>query len=62
MSYLQDCILSFLRENPEGATLKTIAAGIGSGSDVCRYSIKGLEKFKLVESKKAGYSKIWRAI
>jgi len=54
MSYLQECILAFLRQNPDGATLKTIAAGIGSGSYVCRHSIRGLEKFKLVESKKAG--------
>lgn len=62
MSYLQDCIMEYLRQHPEGARLKTIAAGIGSGSSVCRYSIKGLERFGMVESRPDGHSKIWRAI
>lgn len=62
MSYLQDDILSFLRADGKEHDLKTIAAGIGSGKDVCKRSLLGLEKFKLIASKKEGRRKLWRAI
>ena len=62
MSYLQDCIMDYLRKHPEGATMKTVAAGIGSGAEVCRYSIRGLERAGLVESRRDGIRKIWRAV
>ena len=62
MSYLQDCIMEYLRQHPEGATAKAIAEGIGSSGAVCWYSIRGLERFGLVESRWVGLGKIWRAI
>lgn len=62
LSHLQDCIMEYLRQHPEGATMKTVAAGIGSSSAACRYSIRGLERFGLVESRRVGLGKIWRAI
>ena len=62
MSKLQDDILTFLRASDKEQDLKTIAAGIGSGKDVCKRSILGLEKFGLVTSKKEGKRKLRRAI
>ena len=62
MSYLQDCIMEYLRQHPEGATAKAIAEGIGSSGAVCRYSIRSLERSGLVESRRVGLGKIWRAI
>ena len=62
LSHLQDCIMEYLRQHPEGATMKTVAAGIGSSSAACRYSIRGLERFGLVESRRVGLGKIWRAV
>ena len=62
MSYLQDCIMDYLRKHPEGATAKATAEGIGSSAEVCRYSIRGLERAGLVESRRDGIRKIWRAI
>lgn len=62
MSHLQDSIMEYLRQRPEGATAKAIAEGIGSSGAVCRYSIRGLERFGMVESRRRGYGKVWRAI
>jgi predicted transcriptional regulator len=62
LSHLQDCIMEYLRQHPEGATAKAIAEGIGSSGAVCRYSIRSLERFGLVESRRVGLGKIWRAI
>ena len=62
MSYLQECIMEYLRQHPEGATAKAMAAGIGSSAEVCRYSIRRLERAGLVESRRDGFRKIWRAI
>ena len=62
MSYLQECIMEYLRQHPEGATAKAIAEGIGSSGAVCRYSIRSLERFGMVESRRRGYGKIWRAV
>lgn len=62
LSHLQDCIMDYLRKHPEGATAKATAEGIGSSSAACRYSIRGLERFGLVESRRVGLGKIWRAI
>jgi DNA mismatch repair protein MutH len=62
LSHLQDCIMEYLRQHPEGATAKAIAEGIGSRKEVLWTSIRGLERFKLVESRPAGARKIWRAI
>jgi predicted transcriptional regulator len=54
--------MEYLRQHPEGATAKATAEGIGSSSAACRYSIRGLERFGLVESRRVGLGKIWRAI
>jgi len=62
LSHLQDCIMEYLRQHPEGATAKATAEGIGSSAEVCRYSIRGLERAGLVESRRDGIRKIWRAI
>ena len=62
MSHLQDCIMEYLRQHPEGATAKATAEGIGSSSAACRYSIRSLERFGMVESRRCGYGKVWRAI
>ena len=62
LSHLQDCIMDYLRKHPEGATAKATAEGIGSSAEVCRYSIRGLERAGLVESRRDGIRKIWRAI
>lgn len=62
MSKLQDCILTFLRENPDGATLATIADGIDSKVPVCRKATHGLVAAGLVASEKQGHGKLWRAI
>lgn len=62
MSHLQDSIMEYLRQHPEGATAKAIAEGIGSSGAVCRYSIRSLERFGMVESRRRGYGKVWRAI
>ena len=62
LSHLQDCIMEYLRRHPEGATAKAIAEGIGSSGAVCRYSIRSLERFGMVESRRVGLGKIWRAI
>jgi predicted transcriptional regulator len=51
-----------MRQHPEGATAKAIAEGIGSSGAVCRYSIRSLERFGMVESRRCGYGKVWRAI
>lgn len=62
MSHLQDSIMEYLRQHPEGATAKAIAEGIGSSGAVCRYSIRSLERFGMVESRRDGIRKIWRAV
>jgi len=62
MSHLQDSIMEYLRQHPEGATAKATAEGIGSSSAACRYSIRSLERFGMVESRRCGYGKVWRAI
>ena len=62
LTNLQDRIMEYLRQHPEGATMKTVAADIGSGAEVCRYSIRGLERAGLVESRRDGIRKIWRAV
>ena len=62
LSHLQDCIMEYLRQHPEGATAKAIAEGIGSSSAACRYSIRGLERWKMVESERVVHAKIWRAV
>ena len=54
--------MEYLRQHPEGATAKAIAEGIGSSGAVCRYSIRSLERFGMVESRRRGYGKIWRAV
>jgi predicted transcriptional regulator len=54
--------MDYLRKHPEGATAKAIAECIGSSSAACRYSIRSLERFGLVESRRVGLGKIWRAI
>jgi len=54
--------MDYLRKHPEGETAKATAEGIGSSSAACRYSIRGLERFGLVESRRVGLGKIWRAI
>ncbi len=62
MSHLQDCIMEYLRQHPKGATVETIAEGIGSTKHVLWPSIRGLERWKMVESERAEHGKIWRAI
>ena len=62
MSKLQDDILSFLRADGKEHDLKTIASGIGSRPETLQRSLLGLEKFKLIASKKEGRRKLWRAI
>ena len=62
MSHLQDCIMEYLRQHPKGATAETIAEGIGSTKHVLWPSIRGLERWKMVESERAEHGKIWRAI
>ncbi len=54
--------MEYLRQHPEGATAKATAEGIGSSSAACRYSIRSLERFGMVESRRVGLGKIWRAI
>jgi len=54
--------MDYLRKHPEGATAKATAEGIGSSAEVCRYSIRRLERAGLVESRRVGLGKIWRAI
>jgi hypothetical protein len=61
LSYLQDRIMEYLRQHPEGATVETIAEGIGSTKHVLWPSIRGLERWKMVESERAEHGKIWRA-
>jgi len=62
LSHLQDCIMEYLRQHPKGATAETIAEGIGSTKHVLWPSIRGLERWKMVESERAEHGKIWRAI
>ena len=62
LSHLQDCIMEYLRRHPGGATVETIAEGIGSTKHVLWPSIRGLERWKMVESRRVGLGKIWRAI
>ena len=62
MSHLQDSIMEYLRQHPGGATVETIAEGIGSTKHVLWPSIRGLERWKMVESERAEHGKIWRAI
>lgn len=62
LSHLQDCIMEYLRQHPGGATVETIAEGIGSTKHVLWPSIRGLERWKMVESRRVGLGKIWRAI
>ena len=62
MSHLQDCIMEYLRQHPKGATVETIAEGIGSTKHVLWPSIRGLERWKMVESERNEHGKIWRAI
>lgn len=61
LSYLQDRIMEYLRQHPEGATVETVAEGIGSTKHVLWPSIRGLERWKMVESERAEHGKIWRA-
>ena len=62
MSHLQDSIMEYLRQHPEGATVETIAEGIGSTKHVLWPSIRGLKRWKMVESERVVHAKIWRAI
>jgi len=62
LSYLQDRIMEYLRQHPGGATVETIAEGIGSTKHVLWPSIRGLERWKMVESERAEHGKIWRTI
>jgi DNA-binding IclR family transcriptional regulator len=54
--------MEYLRQHPGGATVETIAEGIGSTKHVLWPSIRGLERWKMVESERAEHGKIWRAI
>ena len=62
MSHLQDRIMEYLRQHPRGATVETIAEGIGSTKHVLWPSIRGLERWKMVESERVVHAKIWRAV
>ena len=58
MSYLQDCILDFLKSNP-GKTYTEIAGGVGSNPKTLYHAMDGLRRFGLVRAKHVGHKVLW---